>query len=176
MFLFQNLVLDGAALFYTSSSQPTTYTQLRTYLLHRLYSSSSPSSAPLHAHAITTIGPTSTRFPFPYRANVLDRDHLVVPAGWDSWNKIDVLKDGFEKERIAKAWSVSLEKMKRKREREEEGSERKGGDVGGRIGRGKDGDEEENGGTEEDVEELWAGIIPNPRDHLAVSFFFRSSC
>nr|XP_031862034.1 uncharacterized protein CI109_002447 [Kwoniella shandongensis]KAA5529106.1 hypothetical protein CI109_002447 [Kwoniella shandongensis] len=116
----------GASLFYTASTQPTTYTLLRTYLLHRLYTPP-PSSDP-SAHAAIT------RFPFPHRANVLDRDAVMVPAGWDSWGKINVLREGFDPSRVGKAWEVSL-------------------------GRKNGGDDAEDG--EEGLEDLWVGMIPD---------------
>ena len=39
-------------------------------------------------------------FPFVHQPNTLDRDLIVVPAGWDSWGKISVMRDGFD----AKMW------------------------------------------------------------------------
>lgn len=87
----------GAALFYTSPTQPQTYTLLRSYILHRL-----------HAIPQASDGPATTRFPFPHRANVLDRDAVMVPSGWDSWGKINVLRDGFDPAYICKALERSL--------------------------------------------------------------------
>ena len=96
--------IDGAALFYTASTQPQTYTLLRTYLLHRLYTP----PPPLNPSTDAPPQPTSSRFPFPRRANVLDRDAVMVPSGWDSWGKINVLRDGFDPARVGRAWEVSL--------------------------------------------------------------------
>jgi hypothetical protein len=45
-------------------------------------------------------------FPFSHKPNTLDRDHIVVPAGWDSWGKFAVLRDGFD----AKAWGEAWER------------------------------------------------------------------
>ncbi|KAK8844775.1 hypothetical protein IAR55_006625 [Kwoniella newhampshirensis] len=120
----------GASLFYTASTQPTAYALLRNYLLHRLYSPppSTSTSADPKAHAAIS------RFPFPYRANVLDRDAVMVPAGWDSWGKINVLREGFEPNRVGKAWEVSL-------------------------GRAKSGDEAED--AAEGLENLWVEMIPD---------------
>lgn len=86
----------GAALFYTSQTQPTTYTLLREYLIHRLYTSHGTNHEPI------------ARYPFPHRANVLDRDAVLVPAGWDSWGKINVLREGFDLQRVHNAWEASL--------------------------------------------------------------------
>jgi len=48
----------------------------------------------------------SANAPFVHKPNTLDRDRIVVPAGWDSWGKIVVLRDGFD----AKAWGDSWER------------------------------------------------------------------
>jgi dynein light intermediate chain 1 len=61
---------------------------------------------------------------------VLDRDALRIPAGWDSWGKISVLREGFDPARVGRAWDVSIARLK---EPNEEG---------------------------EGVEELWEGSIP----------------
>jgi dynein light intermediate chain 1 len=33
-------------------------------------------------------------FPFVHKSNTLDCDRIIVPAGWDSWGQIAVLRDG----------------------------------------------------------------------------------
>ncbi|WVF66512.1 hypothetical protein IAT40_001252 [Kwoniella sp. CBS 6097] len=129
----------GASLFYTAPTQPTTYILLRTYLLHRLYSLSPPlnaaSSNPTSNTQTDAIQHTSsTRFPFPYRASVLDRDAVMVPSGWDSWGKINVLREGFDPARIGKAWAASLSKKSE----------------------GDDGQDDE-----EMLEDIWLGMIPD---------------
>ncbi|ODN82660.1 hypothetical protein L202_00957 [Cryptococcus amylolentus CBS 6039] len=50
----------------------------------------------------------STKFPFKHRANVLDRVAVMVPSGWDSWGKIDVLRDGSDTALVEKGWKVRL--------------------------------------------------------------------
>lgn len=85
---------------------------------------------------------SSTRFPFLHRANVLDRDQVLVPAGWDSWGKIMVLREGFEPERVTSAWEVSVKRRKADRD-------------------GEAVDEDE-----EDVEDLWAGVVPEIGDDV----------
>jgi len=35
-------------------------------------------------------------FPFPHQTQVIERDSIILPAGWDSWGKIRALKDGFD--------------------------------------------------------------------------------
>ncbi|BEJ13610.1 hypothetical protein CspHIS471_0307840 [Cutaneotrichosporon sp. HIS471] len=111
----------GAALFYTAPTQPQTYTLLREYLFHRLYSSSQVEGAP-------------QRFPFPHRANVLDRDAVMVPSGWDSWGKITILREPFDPARVGKAWDVSSSRNN------------------------SNGEEEVDA---EGIEDLWAAMIPD---------------
>lgn len=54
--------------------------------------------------------PTRNPFPFLHKPNTLDRDHIVIPAGWDSWGKISVLRDGFDAKAWGEAWERDLEK------------------------------------------------------------------
>ena len=61
--------------------------------------------------AIGTIeapAPLKNPFPFPHRPNALDRDKIVIPAGWDSWGKIGILREGFEAARWGEAWERDL--------------------------------------------------------------------
>ncbi|KAH9967060.1 hypothetical protein BGW80DRAFT_724283 [Lactifluus volemus] len=74
------LFADGTALFYTTT-QPTTLNVLRQY------ASTQPIS-------------------FLHKPNTLDRDRIVVPARWDNWGKVVVLRDGFD----AKAWGEAWER------------------------------------------------------------------
>ncbi|RXK42689.1 hypothetical protein M231_00245 [Tremella mesenterica] len=126
----------GAALFYTAPTQPQTYTLLRTYLLHRLYTTPPSLHSPTESNTPAPI----SRFPFPHRANVLDRDAVMVPSGWDSWGKINVLREGFDPARVAKAWEVGLNRA-------------------AEVAKGETKEVED--GEEEDVEDLWEGMIPD---------------
>lgn len=92
---------DGAALFYTTP-QPSTLAVLRSYVLHFLF------MAPFVQPGETSV-PHKNPFPFNTRPNTLDRDRIVVPAGWDSWGKIGVLRDGFDAQRWGEAWDKDLE-------------------------------------------------------------------
>ncbi|KAH9967043.1 dynein light intermediate chain-domain-containing protein [Lactifluus volemus] len=92
----------GAALFYTTT-QPTTLNVLRQYALHVLFVPPAPASDGL---LDGTTAPARNPFPFLHKPNTLDRDRIVVPAGWDSWGKIAVLRDGFD----AKAWGEAWER------------------------------------------------------------------
>ncbi|KAF9164190.1 hypothetical protein BGX21_010048 [Mortierella sp. AD011] len=86
----------GASLFYTSIHHPHTCADLRQYLLHRLLTPSTlnnPQQQP-------------STFPFRLRAQVVERDQVMVPAGWDSIGKIKVLRNGFDCEGVAEGWEL----------------------------------------------------------------------
>ena len=53
--------------------------------------------------------PICNLFPFVHKPNTLDRDRIVVPAGWDSWGKISVMRDGFDAKMWGEAWERDLE-------------------------------------------------------------------
>ncbi|KAF9975450.1 hypothetical protein BGZ73_000903 [Actinomortierella ambigua] len=89
----------GASLFYTSIHYPHTFANLRQYLLHRLLTPSSLSNAPQ----------TPSSFPFKKRAQVVERDQVMVPAGWDSFGKIKVLRSGFDCEGLVQGWDLNLD-------------------------------------------------------------------
>ena len=61
-----------------------------------------PSSAELQA-------PVRNLFPFLHKPNTLDRDRIVIPAGWDSWGKISVMREGFDAKMWGEAWERDLE-------------------------------------------------------------------
>ncbi|TXT13129.1 hypothetical protein VHUM_01530 [Vanrija humicola] len=94
----------GAALFYTAPTHDASYGLLKEYLFHRLYTAP-PSAAPANA---TAAAAAPARFPFRHKANALDRDAVMVPAGWDSYGKITVLREGFDAGRVARAWDASV--------------------------------------------------------------------
>lgn len=100
-----SLCEDGAGLFYTTP-QPSTLQVLRQYALHLLFARPVP---PANL-ASTTEAPAPIRNPFPFshKPNTLDRDKIVVPAGWDSWGKISVLRDGFDAKTWGEAWENDL--------------------------------------------------------------------
>lgn len=41
--------------------------------------------------------------------NVIDRDRILVPPSWDSWGKIRVLRERFDVESVADAWSYDIQ-------------------------------------------------------------------
>ncbi|KZT42981.1 hypothetical protein SISSUDRAFT_979151 [Sistotremastrum suecicum HHB10207 ss-3] len=93
----------GAALFYTTQ-QPTTLSELRHYALHLLF------MQPTSATSEGALG----RNPFPqsHKPNTLDRDRIFVPAGWDSWGKIQILRDNFEYKVWSEAWEREIDPEK----------------------------------------------------------------
>ncbi len=70
----------------------------------------------------------------------------MVPTGWDSWGKINVLRDGFEPGKIGESWDVSLERLG---PRKEEGVVMDG---------------EEKG-----IEEIWSAVVPDFEEGMKVS-------
>ena len=42
------------------------------------------------------------------KPNVIDRDRVFVPSGWDSWGKIRVLRDGFDVSGVCQGWSADI--------------------------------------------------------------------
>ncbi|POW22740.1 hypothetical protein PSHT_00894 [Puccinia striiformis] len=46
----------------------------------------------------------------PYKANVVDRDEVLIPMGWDSWGKIKILRDGFDPSVVGNGWLFDLQK------------------------------------------------------------------
>ncbi|GBE79865.1 DLIC-domain-containing protein [Sparassis latifolia] len=96
----------GSALFYTTPL-PATLQLLRQYALHLLFMP--PAPAPGFASATDAPAPVRNRFPFQHKPNTLDRDKIVVPAGWDSWGKISVLRDGFDAKSWGEAWEHDLD-------------------------------------------------------------------
>jgi dynein light intermediate chain 1 len=95
----------GAGLFYTTP-QPATLNVLRQYALHTLFVP--PAPAP-DGSLDGAAAPARNAFPFSHKPNTLDRDRIVVPAGWDSWGKIAVLRDGFDAKAWGEAWEDDLE-------------------------------------------------------------------
>ena len=100
------LSVDGAALFYTTPV-PANLQVLRQYALHLLFMPPAPSPGMVTSTEVQA--PVRKIFPFSHKPNTLDRDRIVVPAGWDSWGKIAVLRDGFDAKMWGEAWERDLE-------------------------------------------------------------------
>ncbi|KAK7470324.1 hypothetical protein VKT23_001755 [Stygiomarasmius scandens] len=94
----------GAALFYTTP-QPETLQVLRQYALHSLFVPPAPQPS---VPGTDAPAPARNPFPFQHKPNTLDRDHVVVPAGWDSWGKISVLRE-FDPKAWGEAWERDLD-------------------------------------------------------------------
>lgn len=94
-------------MFYTTPLSSTVQV-LRQYALHLLFIPPALSPAGLSSATDAPI-PLKNPFPFLHKPNTLDRDRIVVPAGWDSWGKIAVLRDGFEAKVWGEAWERDLE-------------------------------------------------------------------
>ncbi|KAI5860632.1 putative motor protein [Durotheca rogersii] len=85
---------------------------LRTVLLRHgaslIYTTPSMIS-PLQSLIHASLGIHSLLKRSPLKANVIDRDKIVVPPNWDSWGKIRVLRDGFDVESVSDGWSIDLD-------------------------------------------------------------------
>ena len=44
-----------------------------------------------------------------HKPNTLERDRILVPAGWDSWGKVSVMSDDFDAKMWGEAWERDLE-------------------------------------------------------------------
>ncbi|KAJ2503125.1 hypothetical protein GGH96_000568 [Coemansia sp. RSA 1972] len=110
----------GAALIYTSTHNPDTFTTLYHYLAHRMLATPTALSVaePDMAHSprsgrsrsnSASVAPDavahSVLYPFRSRANVVDRDIVFVPAGWDSAAKIGYLREPFDVAATQEAWT-----------------------------------------------------------------------
>jgi dynein light intermediate chain 1 len=99
---------DGASLFYTTPL-PVNLQILRQHALHLLFMP----PAPLPSSAEAQV-PVRNLFPFMHKPNTLDRERIVVPAGWDSWGKISVMRDGFDAKMWGEAWERDLESVEQR--------------------------------------------------------------
>ncbi|KAI8074661.1 dynein light intermediate chain-domain-containing protein [Gongronella butleri] len=107
----------GAALFHTCASQPGTFLALKRYILHRFASSTSFSSP--SAPTTTPVPSTANALP-PLVPQVLDRDTIAVPSGWDTWGKIMALQE-IDCARLSQAWDVDLSMREDQLPRSEDG-------------------------------------------------------
>lgn len=112
--------LDGASVIHTTTAQPDTFKLLRSHVLNLLYkipppppgSSEDPDTA-THRASNRLAAKLEQRFPFPYTAKPLDRDTLLIPAGWDTPNKIKILREGFSVPKIGSLWDEEIERRAR---------------------------------------------------------------
>ena len=90
-------IADGASLFYTTM-EPTKVNVLHPYALYVLFIQPAPVPGGARDDTAALVRILSS---FVHKPNTIDHDHIVVPAGWDSWGRIAILCDTFD----AKAWS-----------------------------------------------------------------------
>jgi dynein light intermediate chain 1 len=88
---FAFIFTDGAALFYSSTLHPYTFHNLREYILHRV------------------LNTPSKPYPFRLKAQVIERDTVLVPSGWDSWGKIRILREGFDCDHVSEGWDADMD-------------------------------------------------------------------
>ncbi|KAH9464247.1 hypothetical protein MJO28_002108 [Puccinia striiformis f. sp. tritici] len=104
----------GGSLFFTNLKKPQTLERLRSYILHRLFGQLISTTASIPTTTTTAATTTTTShsrlFGFPYKANVVDRDEVLIPMGWDSWGKIKILRDGFDPSVVGNGWLFDLQK------------------------------------------------------------------
>ena len=50
----------------------------------------------------------NTSVQFVHKPNTFDRDHIVVPAGWDSWGKDCGVRRAFDAKAWPEAWEGDL--------------------------------------------------------------------
>lgn len=68
-----------------------------------------PAPSPAAGASSEVAAPPRNPFVFEHKPNALDRDKIVIPAGWDSWGKIAVLRDGFDAKLWGEAWENDLD-------------------------------------------------------------------
>ncbi|KAJ1921105.1 hypothetical protein IWQ60_006844, partial [Tieghemiomyces parasiticus] len=169
----------GAALFYTSLQRPETYMWLYRYLLHRLTQpvetpgqltatatggdgddvdddiegEATPAAKADTAPAAIPPPPPRTykRFAFPYRAHVVERDLVMVPAGWDSWAKIQILREGYDCRGMCEGWDHDRQAQ----------SDAHHAPI---RGAGKGGDENDMETSDESALAMYAEVVPDPAD------------
>ncbi|KXN69553.1 DLIC-domain-containing protein [Conidiobolus coronatus NRRL 28638] len=87
----------GASLFYTSNQSKASLILLKNYILSKSFPTVDNISI-LPNHILN----------FNFKAQVVDREKVFVPAGWDSWNKIRVLRDSFNCEGVLQGMEFDL--------------------------------------------------------------------
>lgn len=111
--------VDGASVIHTTTAHPDTFKLVRSHVLNLLYKIP-PTTADDNADADATRKSSSRltakleqRFPFRHTAKPLDRDTLLIPVGWDTPNKIKILREGFNVQKIGSLWDQEIERRTR---------------------------------------------------------------
>ncbi|CAG8562847.1 241_t:CDS:2 [Paraglomus occultum] len=99
-FIQQNLrtvcLKYGAALFYTSTRHPETIGNLRKYILYRLLGAKASSST------------NKSAFAFNLKTDVVNKERVMIPTGWDSWAKIKISRE-FDCKGVSEGWDDDME-------------------------------------------------------------------
>lgn len=142
-------LMYGASVFYTTTGKPKTFSTLRQHILHRLYTT--PPALHLQPSSpvaqFTNTAKSNSQFPFPFRANQLDRDSIMIPAGWDSWGKIEILKEGFNCQQVNGLWDAALGREAQRY------NQKNGRDVSDGLLQDED---------DEGIQQIWQDVIPDP--------------
>lgn len=147
-------------MFYTTTGKPKTFSTLRQHILHRLYTTP-PALHPQPSSPVaqfTNTAKSNSQFPFPFRANQLDRDSIMIPAGWDSWGKIEILKEGFSCQQVNGLWDTALGRE----------AQRYNQKNGRNVSDGLLQDEDDEG-----IQQIWQDVIPDPTNDAHVSVVLR---
>lgn len=59
-------------------------------------------------HDTRSMSSAAQSFPFQYRANVLDREQIMVPTGWDTWGKIKILREETDLPAMHQGWGHDM--------------------------------------------------------------------
>ncbi|KAI8454670.1 dynein light intermediate chain-domain-containing protein [Phakopsora pachyrhizi] len=169
----------GGSLFFTSEKKPDSMIRLRSYVLHRLFGqigSSASSISNLGATPSGTASTSSRPFSFPHKANVVDRDEVLIPMGWDSWGKIKILRDGFDPQIVGDGWLLDLDRHSRRStscDPDRSGSAKNNPDAGEKeaVEEGVDEEEEQVGWDAQGRRivsacKLWQDTIGEPDDDI----------
>lgn len=116
--------VDGASMIHTTTAHPDTFKLVRSQVLNLLYKIP-PTPADDNANPDAATRKTSSRlaaklehrFPFAHTAKPLDRDTLLIPVGWDTPNKIKILREGFNVQKIGSLWDEEIERRTRPRQK-----------------------------------------------------------
>jgi len=68
------MILDGAALFYTSVKEKKNIDKLYKYIVYKFYG-----------------------YPFTFSAAIVERDAIFIPAGWDNPKKAEILLENLHR-------------------------------------------------------------------------------
>uniref|UniRef100_A0A1D1YDT5 Dynein light intermediate chain n=1 Tax=Anthurium amnicola TaxID=1678845 RepID=A0A1D1YDT5_9ARAE len=87
----------GAALFYTSIQHPETIKNLRKYILYRLLGAKSSSST------------NKSTFAFNLKTDVVNKEEVMIPTGWDSWARINLSRE-FDCKGLSEGWDDDMDR------------------------------------------------------------------